>query len=143
MHAGGASVDETEARIKDVLARVSLPPGYAFDMDRSVGDLKRSFSTLWLVLGLSIFLIFLVLASSTESLACPFIILSVLPTSLAFPIVAFFVAGQPLRISALVGLIMLCGMAVNNSILIADEIRVRGGERALSAASGMKSILER
>jgi multidrug efflux pump subunit AcrB len=60
-------------------------------------------------------------------------VLSIVPTSLAFPVIAFFVAGEPLRIPALVGLIMLCGMTVNNSILITDEIRARGGDRSASA----------
>ncbi len=128
VHASGASVDQTVQRIKGVLSRVNLPPGYAFDLDRGVLELKESFSTLALALGLSVFLIYIVLASSMESLACPFMVLSILPTSLAFPMIAFFVHGQPLRIPALVGLIMLCGMAVNNSILIANEIRARGGD---------------
>jgi multidrug efflux pump subunit AcrB len=135
VHSGGASVDETVGRIKGVLAKVALPSGYAFDMDRSVIELKRSFSTLALMLCLSVFLIFIVLASSMESLTCPFIVLSILPTSLAFPVIAFFIAGMPLRIPALVGLIMLSGMAVNNSILIANEIRARGGDRGASPAS--------
>ena len=135
VHAGGASVDLSVSRIKEVLSRASLPPGYAFDMDRSVLELKQSLSTLSLVLGLSIFLVFIVLASSMESLTCPFMVLSILPTSLAFPVVAFFLSGQPLRIPALVGLIMLCGMAVNNSILIANEIRLRGGDRRVTAGA--------
>ena len=102
---------------------MSLPPGYAFDMDRGVLELKRSFSTLRSCWACRYFLIYIVLASSMESLTCPLMVLSILPTSLAFPVVAFFLSGQPLRIPALVGLIMLCGMAVNNSILIANEIR--------------------
>jgi HAE1 family hydrophobic/amphiphilic exporter-1 len=142
VHAGGASVDKTVLRIKAVLSKVALPPGYAFDMDRSVLELKRSFFTLSLVLGLSIFLIFVVLASSMESLACPCMVLSILPTSLAFPIVAFFLSRQPLRLPALVGLIVLCGMAVNNSILMANEVRARGGERGLDAAA-MRPIVVR
>jgi multidrug efflux pump subunit AcrB len=140
VHAGGASVETTALRIKEVLSKVSLPPGYAFDMDRGVLELKRSFSTLRLVLGLSIFLVFIVLASSMESLTCPLMVLSILPTSLAFPVVAFFLAGRPLRIPALVGLIMLCGMAVNNSILIANEIRARGGT-GLVTAEAMPSLV--
>jgi multidrug efflux pump subunit AcrB len=133
VHAGGASVDETVGRIKETLARISLPPGYAFEMDRSVLELKRGFSALFLALGLSVFLIYIVLASSMESLVCPFMVLSILPTSLAFPIMALFASGQMLKIPMLVGLIMLCGMAVNNSILIANEIRSRGGNRRLCA----------
>jgi HAE1 family hydrophobic/amphiphilic exporter-1 len=140
LHAGGASVETTAARIKEALSRVSLPPGYAFDMDRSVLELKRNFSTLALVLGLSVFLIFIVLAASMESLTCPFMVLSILPTSLSFPVVAFFLSGQSLRIPALVGLIMLCGMAVNNSILIANEIRSRGGDRRAGSAA-MRSLV--
>ena len=140
VHSGGAPVDQAVSRIKAVLSRVGMPPGYAFDMDRGILELKRSFSTLLLVLGLSVFLVFAVLASSTESLTCPFMVLSVLPTSLAFPVLAFFLSGQPLRIPALVGLIMLCGMAVNNSILIANEIRSRGGDRRI-AAGAMTSLV--
>jgi multidrug efflux pump subunit AcrB len=135
VHSGSASIDETVGRIKGVLAQVALPPGYAFDMDRSVIELKKSFFTLALMLCLSVFLIFIALASSMESFACPFIALSILPTSLAFPVIAFFITGEPLRLPVVVGLIMLSGMAVNNSILIVDEIRARGGERGPCSAS--------
>jgi HAE1 family hydrophobic/amphiphilic exporter-1 len=125
VQAPSGSVDEAVAHIWSVLDRVKLPPGYAFDLDESVTDLDRSFKRLWFAFATSILLVYLVLAAAAESATAPLVVLSILPTSLAFPLAATLLAGAPLRTSSLIGYIMLVGMVVNSSILVVDEIRER------------------
>jgi HAE1 family hydrophobic/amphiphilic exporter-1 len=124
VHAGG-TVDEAARRIRGALAGLALPPGYAFELDRDVRELSESFRLLWISLGLSAVFIFVVLAGFGESFASPIAVLSILPTSLAFPVVAHALRGDPLCVPVLVGFIMLSGMVVNNSILVIDAIRDR------------------
>ena len=149
VHAGG-TVDEAARRIRGALAGLALPPGYAFELDRDVRELSESFRLLWISLGLSAVFIFVVLAGFGESLASPIAVLSILPTSLAFPVVAHALRGDPLCVPVLVGFIMLSGMVVNNSILVIDAIRDRlrgspsgssGGARAARMRSALHAAI--
>jgi hydrophobic/amphiphilic exporter-1 (mainly G- bacteria), HAE1 family len=125
VHPAGGSIDTAVRRIRAALVGLRLPPGYALEMDRQVRELDESFRRLWFALGLSAVFVFVVLAGFSDSLASPLAVLSVLPPSLAVPVIACAVQGQPLRVPVLVGVIMLSGMAVNNSILVIDEARAR------------------
>jgi len=145
VHAIG-TVDEAARRIRGAFAGLPLPPGYAFELDREVRELNESFRLLWISLGLSAVFIFVVLAGFGESFASPIAVLSILPTSLAFPVVAHALRGEPLCVPVLVGFIMLSGMVVNNSILVIDAIRdrLRGsppGLRGNARASHMRWAL--
>jgi HAE1 family hydrophobic/amphiphilic exporter-1 len=145
VHARG-TMDEAARRIQGALAGLSLPPGYAFEIDREVRELRESFSLLWITLGLSVVFIFVVLAGFGESLASPIAVLSILPTSLAFPVVAHALRGEPLSVPVLVGFIMLSGMVVNNSILVIDAIRDRlrgspGGHGSAARAARMRGAV--
>jgi multidrug efflux pump subunit AcrB len=130
LHTAGRGIDQAVEGIWKALGRVPLPKGYAFELDRELIRLAESFRLLWLALGFGALFIFIVLAALCESLTAPLLILSVLPTSLAFPVLAMFLSAEPIRIPVLVGLIMLCGMVLTNSILIIDALR-----RRLSRAS--------
>jgi HAE1 family hydrophobic/amphiphilic exporter-1 len=135
VHAAGGTVEAAVGRIRETLAGVALPPGYAFELDREVRELNDSFRLLWIALGLSAVFIYVVLAGFGESLGSPIAVLSILPTSLAFPVVAYALLAEPIRVPILVGFIMLSGMVVNNSILVIDAIRDR------LRVAGMQSAL--
>jgi HAE1 family hydrophobic/amphiphilic exporter-1 len=64
----------------------------------------------------------MVLAAEFESLLHPFTILTTIPFAIVGSILAFFIMGQTLNIMAVIGIIMLVGIAVNNSILLVDRI---------------------
>jgi multidrug efflux pump subunit AcrB len=125
LHTAGRGMDRAVEGIWKALGRVPLPKGYTFELDRELIRLAESFRLLWLALGFGALFLFIVLAALCESLTAPLLILSVLPTSLAFPVLVLFLFGEPIRIPVLVGLIMLCGMVLTNSILIVDELRRR------------------
>jgi HAE1 family hydrophobic/amphiphilic exporter-1 len=125
VHAATRNLDAFVKDLWGVLSQIELPKGYAFEIDRQVLELASSFSVLWATLALSVVFIFIVLAALSESLTAPLYILSILPPSLAFPLLAYRILGDPIRIPVLVGLIMLSGMVVNNSILIVDEFVAR------------------
>jgi HAE1 family hydrophobic/amphiphilic exporter-1 len=64
----------------------------------------------------------MVLASQFESLLHPFTILLTIPLAVVGSILIFYILGRSLNIMALIGIIMLAGIAVNNSILLVDRI---------------------
>lgn len=79
-------------------------------------------SSLGFALLLSVILVYMVMASQFESLIHPFTILLTIPLAVVGSILIFFVLGKTLNIMALIGVIMLVGIAVNNSILLVDRI---------------------
>jgi HAE1 family hydrophobic/amphiphilic exporter-1 len=77
----------------------------------------------------------MVLASQFESLLHPFTILFTIPVAVVGSILLFFILGQTLNIMAIIGIIMLVGIAVNNSILLVDRIlqlQIEGVSRHLA-----------
>ena len=87
-------------------------------------EIKRldSFRNLFLALLLSIVLVYMVMASKFESLVHPFTILLTIPLAGVGAILIFFVLGKSLSIMAFIGMIMLVGIAVNDSIILIDAI---------------------
>ena len=83
------------------------------DTDESLGTLQRSFMVALLI-------IFMILASLFRSLLQPFVILSALPFALIGVVLAFFLHGEPFSFMALMGLIGLAGVVVNDSIILVD-----------------------
>ena len=79
-------------------------------------------SSLSFALILSISLVYMVMASQFESLIHPFTILLTIPLAVIGSILTFFNLGNTLNMMALIGIIMLAGIAVNNSIILVDRI---------------------
>ena len=71
---------------------------------------------------LSVLLVYMVLASQFESLIHPFTILLTIPLAGVGALLAFFILGMPLNMMAFIGIIMLTGIAVNDSIILVDRI---------------------
>jgi HAE1 family hydrophobic/amphiphilic exporter-1 len=119
---------------------VPLGPGYAFDVGRDLVEQAGRFQALWLTFALCILLVYLVLGILTESFVWPWVILAVLPASTTLPLIIMRLSGQRLVVPVLIGLIVLSGMAVNNSILIVDAYRSR---RAHGPQAVTKAVLSR
>ena len=71
---------------------------------------------------LSIVLVYMVLASQFESFVHPFTILLTIPLAVVGSILIFFIMGKTFNIMAIIGVIMLVGIAVNDSIILVDRI---------------------
>jgi multidrug efflux pump subunit AcrB len=104
------------------------------DIDlRFVGqvDLMRTtFSGLGLALGLAVMVVFMIMASQFKSLRLPFIMLFTIPVSLLGIVVALTAGGQGFSVTALMGVLMVVGIAVSNGILLIDEANRRFNEGA-------------
>ena len=73
----------------------------------------------------SLVIIFMILASLYESLIQPFFIILAVPLALIGVFIAFVIADFPFDSSAYVGVILLGGIVVNNSILLVDHINLK------------------
>ena len=94
---------------------------------------RASFGELWLAVALAITLVYMVMAALFESIVHPFTILLTLPTAGVGVTGALLLTSTPLSIPALIGIVLLAGIAVNNGILLVDvanSLRDEGMERS-------------
>ena len=126
------ALDKMVGKVNQAIAGISLPPDYKIKVTGEEEKRKESMDALSFALILSIILVFMVLAAEFESLLHPFTILTTIPFAIVGSILAFFIMNQTLNIMAVIGIIMLVGIAVNNSILLVDrilQIQAEGGSR--------------
>lgn len=105
------------------LSELQLPSDYSISMAGEELQRKDSMSNLMFALLLSVVLVYMVMAAQFESLSHPFVILFTIPLALVGAVLIFWIIGQPFNMMAYIGMIMLAGIAVNNSILLVDAIR--------------------
>jgi HAE1 family hydrophobic/amphiphilic exporter-1 len=116
------ALDKMVTKVNQAIAGISLPTEYKIKITGEEEKRQESMDALSFAMILSIILVFMVLASQFESLLHPFTILLTIPVAVVGSILIFFVLGQTLNIMAIIGIIMLVGIAVNNSILLVDRI---------------------
>ena len=117
----GSAASELERALKtDIRTR---------DVDfRFVGQvelMRNTFSGLGLALGLAVMVVFMIMASQFKSLRLPFVMLFTIPVSLVGIVLALLSAGQGFSITALMGILMVIGIAVSNGILLVDDANRR------------------
>jgi HAE1 family hydrophobic/amphiphilic exporter-1 len=124
----GAAAAETGA----IIARIPMPEGVTAIVSGQSEEMQASFDSMKFALILAIFLVYLVMASQFESLIHPFVILFTIPLALVGAVLALFITGTTINIVALIGVIMLAGIVVNNAIVLVDlinQLRAQGKER--------------
>jgi multidrug efflux pump subunit AcrB len=115
----GAVTDSIRAR----LAGFTLPDGYGLIIGGEQEAIDDTNAQMALVIGLAIFLVFVVLAVQYESLLDPLIILAAVPLALIGVVAILGLTNTPFSAPVLLGMIMLAGIVVNNSILLVDFAR--------------------
>ncbi|SMO77779.1 hydrophobic/amphiphilic exporter-1, HAE1 family [Saccharicrinis carchari] len=119
---GDVPVDQLAIQIEGALAGIEFPPGYRYQLKGEEMLRKESFGSLSFALLLSVILVYMVMASQFESLIHPFTILLTIPLAGVGALAAFLLLGMSLNIMAYIGLVMLAGIAVNDSIILVDAI---------------------
>ena len=129
----GGSLSAASARIEDALrSRVQWPEGMSYTLGGQNQEWERSRSSLWLALGLSLFLVYVIMAAQFESLIHPLVIMFTIPLAFLGSLALLLVMNISLSIVVFLGMIMLAGIVVNNAIVLVDYIntlRARGMER--------------
>ena len=116
-------------RIREQLKDIALPLNYSITVVGDEARRQESLNSLTFSLILSIILVYMVMASQFESLLHPFTILLTIPLAVVGTIATFYWLQAPLNIMAIIGIIMLVGIAVNDAIILVDRINQlkRGG----------------
>ncbi|MCC6243351.1 MAG: efflux RND transporter permease subunit, partial [Gemmatimonadaceae bacterium] len=112
----GAVTDSITKRLADI----PMPDGYGLIIGGEQEAIADTNKQMVLVIALAIFLVFVVLAVQYESVLDPLIILGAVPLALIGVVAVLGVTGTPFSAPVLLGMIMLAGIVVNNSILLVE-----------------------
>ncbi len=116
-------ISSREANAKAaVLGRdiISKYPGYSVQFGGENKDTEESMASLFRAFGIGLIIIFLILASLFRSLIQPAIVVAAIPFSLIGVVLAFLSHGHPFSFLAMMGVIGLAGVVVNDSIVLVD-----------------------
>ena len=114
--------DQVVGELETSLSGVEIPSDYKISIEGDEKKRRESMDNLSFAMILSIILVYMVLASQFESLVHPFTILLTIPLAGVGAIMVFYFTGLSLNIMAYIGIIMLAGIAVNDSIILVDAI---------------------
>jgi HAE1 family hydrophobic/amphiphilic exporter-1 len=118
----GIPLEHVATNIREATAGITLPPDYSIKITGDEEKRQESMKNLGFALILSIILVYMVLASVFESLVHPLTVLLTIPFAIVGSILTFFLLGRTFNIMAIIGIIMLAGIAVSNSIILIDRI---------------------
>jgi HAE1 family hydrophobic/amphiphilic exporter-1 len=116
----GEDLGRPNKAISAILAATSLPPNIRVNVRGLVVTMQSSFKSFGIGLLLSVLLVYLILVAQFSSFIDPFLIVLAVPTGLIGVMVTLSLTGTTLNIQSLMGIVMLVGMVVSNSILIVD-----------------------
>jgi len=110
-------------------------PGYSLRFGGEQEETMKSMRSLLMAFAIAFLLIFLILATQFNSLVQPFIVMTTIPFGMIGVIIAFLLHGEPISFFAIMGIVGLTGIVVNDSIVFVDfinNLRRKGVERRLS-----------
>ena len=114
-----ANIIENEIK-QQISENMIVPDSVSISFEGSWGDTTKQLKLYAAIAAMAIILVFGVMAATYESFKAPFINLVTIPFMFIGVILLYKILGQPISIMAMVGIIMLVGIVVNNGIILVD-----------------------
>ena len=126
----------TQEKIQREVSKMTLPPGVSVKYRGAVASMQKSFSSFGFGLSLAVILLYLVMVAQFRSFLDPLIIMFAVPMGLIGVIWTLWLTGTTLNIESFMGIIVMVGIVVSNSILLVDfaNERRRQGQELRQAA---------
>jgi HAE1 family hydrophobic/amphiphilic exporter-1 len=118
----GIDLSAAVSTIKNIIAETPIPSEYQVVIGGPAEDQQEAFFYLGLAFIAAILLVYMIMASQFESLVDPLIIMFTVPLSIIGVLIFLAITGTSFSVMALVGIVMLVGIAVNNGIVLVDYI---------------------
>ena len=119
----GEALGKVNREVNDIVNHVRLPENIRVAVRGSVVGMQESFKRFSIGLVLSIVLVYLILMSQFASFIDPLIILTAIPPGLSGVVLTLWLTHSTFNIMSLMGVIMMTGIVVSNSILIVEFAR--------------------
>jgi len=139
----GRDLGSVSDDINEELTGMVFPIGFDWRVGGQRQEMETSFESMKLAIFLAIFMVYLVMASQFESLLHPFVIILSIPLSMIGVLLTLYLFKIAISIVVLIGVILLAGIVVNNSIILVDytnRLRRQGMTKldALRLAAGIR-----
>ena len=118
----GITMDVARPKIEKIMNQMVFPAGYSWSYGRSFGMDAEAMGSMLFNLGIAFFLIYLVMAALFESLMYPTSILACIFYGIIGILWFFFITGTTFDLMAMIGILILMGIVVNNGIVLIDHI---------------------
>ncbi len=116
----GEDLGRVAGAVKKIIAGTTIPEGVRVRLGGMVEGMQASFRSFGLGLILALILLYLILVAQFRSFRDPILILLAVPPGIAGVLFFLYVTGTTLNVQSLMGVVMMVGMVVSNSILIVE-----------------------
>lgn len=130
----GNDLSRSTREVKAFIDSYPLPDGYYFQMEGIAETMTEAFGSLFNAILVAVALVFLILAAQFESLTMAFVVMMAVPYAMTGAFIGLFLTGKSLCMTSLLGLVLLVGTVVNNSILLVEFINQNRDEMGVHEA---------
>lgn len=119
----GRALNFIIADVERALADITIPRGYELELTGEKSDLAEAKTELFGAFGIALVAVYLLLVAQLRSFLHPLTIMTSIPLSLIGVFAALWLAGKPVSMPVMIGMILLVGTVVNNAIILIEFIR--------------------
>ncbi len=105
-----------------IMTSVANVPGARVDFSGSIDQTEKQNREILIIIGISIVLLYFILAAQFNSVLQPFIVLLELPIDIGAGLLFLYIFGQTVNVMALIGIVVMCGIVINDSIIKIDTV---------------------
>lgn len=117
-----SSLSDIEDKVNQQITTLDIPNGYTLFESETIKVKNESEYKIFILVGLALFLVFVVMAIQYESLINPFVILLGIPFMFIGTTIGLTIFGLTVTMPVWLGIIMLSGIVVNNAIVLVEQI---------------------
>lgn len=139
-----SNVTLVTAAVQEALADYKAPEGTTFEFSGENEAIMEAIWELLKMLLIGIILVYLIMVAQFQSLRSPFIVMFTIPLAFTGAFIALMIWGIEISVVAMIGLVMLVGIIVNNGIVLVDyinQLREEGKERREAIIEACKTRL--
>ena len=118
----GYNIGLVSQEFQKKLDNYEVPKGYSIELDGENTNIQKTMTDVILAITLATIFIYLIMVAQFQSLLLPFIILFIIPISFTGGFLGLIVSGMDVSVIALMGLLILAGIVVNNGIVFIDYV---------------------
>jgi len=118
----GEKLDDALAQVRPVMDGMDLPLGYEWDFGDEIQRARQQQNEMGTNMLLALVCVFFVMASLFESLLYPLVVIGTVPYASLGVFWLMMATGTPFNIMAMIGMVILIGIVVNNGIVLVDHI---------------------
>lgn len=113
----------TSNKISAELDKLELPTGISREVAGVSDDIQKSFGEMFVAMGASVFIVYLVMVLAFGNASAPFAILFSLPLAAIGGLIGLIVTNESINVTSLIGFLMLIGIVVTNAIVLVDRVQ--------------------